>query len=140
MSICRSVTAAEPQPMHSIPWPPLLRREAYPGRRHRPNDLAGTRADRTDSADIGGVTLQDPHFPNFPRDTSRLRPCTVQAGSWRNDLPGDARTGPGSSAQAQAEAGDIVLLFGDEFEALTHPYLAHAWAKRGVDLRVPAPE
>lgn len=39
----------------------------------------------------------------------------------------------------QAEAGDIVLLFGDESEALTHPYLAHAWAKRGADLRVPAP-
>jgi hypothetical protein len=32
-----------------------------------------------------------------------------------------------------------VLLFGDESEALTHPYLAHAWAKRGADLRVPAP-
>lgn len=41
--------------------------------------------------------------------------------------------------KAQAEAGDIVLLFGDEAEALTHPYLAHAWAKRGADLRVPAP-
>lgn len=39
----------------------------------------------------------------------------------------------------QAEAGDIVLLFGDESEALTHPYLAHAWAKRGADLRIPAP-
>jgi transposase len=39
----------------------------------------------------------------------------------------------------QAEAGDIVLLFGDESEVLTHPYLAHAWAKRGADLRVPAP-
>ena len=39
----------------------------------------------------------------------------------------------------QAEAGDIVLLFGDESEALTHPYLAHVWAKRGADLRVPAP-
>jgi hypothetical protein len=39
--------------------------------------------------------------------------------------------------KAQAEAGDIVLLFGDESEALTHPYLAHAWAKRGADLRVP---
>ena len=39
----------------------------------------------------------------------------------------------------QAEAGDIVLLFGDESEALTHPYLARAWAKRGADLRVPAP-
>jgi hypothetical protein len=41
--------------------------------------------------------------------------------------------------KAQAEAGDVVLLFGDESEALTHPYLAHAWAKRGADLRVPAP-
>ena len=39
----------------------------------------------------------------------------------------------------QAEAGDIVLLYGDESEALTHPYLAHAWAKTGADLRVPAP-
>ena len=39
----------------------------------------------------------------------------------------------------QAEAGDIVLLYGDESEALTHPYLAHAWAKSGADLRVPAP-
>ena len=41
--------------------------------------------------------------------------------------------------KAQAEAGDIVLLFGDESEALTHPHLAQAWAKRGADLRVPAP-
>ena len=41
--------------------------------------------------------------------------------------------------KAQAEAGDIVLVFADESEALTHPYLARAWAKRGADLRVPAP-
>ena len=41
--------------------------------------------------------------------------------------------------KAQAEAGDIVLLFADEFEALTHPYLAHVWAKKGADLRIPAP-
>ena len=41
--------------------------------------------------------------------------------------------------EAQAEAGDIILLFGDESEALTHPYLARAWARRGADLRVPAP-
>ena len=39
----------------------------------------------------------------------------------------------------QAEAGDIVLLYGDESEASTHPYLARAWAKSGADLRVPAP-
>ena len=41
--------------------------------------------------------------------------------------------------KAQAAAGDIALLFADESEALTHPYLAHAWAKRGADLRVQAP-
>jgi len=39
----------------------------------------------------------------------------------------------------QAEAGDIVLLYGDESEALTHPYLARVWATAGADLRVPAP-
>ena len=32
--------------------------------------------------------------------------------------------------KAQAEAGDIILLYGDESEALTHPYLARAWACR----------
>ena len=41
--------------------------------------------------------------------------------------------------KAQAEAGDIALLFGDESEALTHPYLAHVWAKKGADLRISAP-
>ncbi len=30
-------------------------------------------------------------------------------------------------------------MFADESEALTHPYLARAWAKKGADLRVPAP-
>ena len=44
-----------------------------------------------------------------------------------------------SLRKAQAEAGDIILLYGDESEALTHPYLARAWALRGADLRVPAP-
>jgi len=37
----------------------------------------------------------------------------------------------------QAEAGDIVPLYGDESEALTHPYLARVWARSGADLRVP---
>ena len=41
--------------------------------------------------------------------------------------------------KAQAAAGDITLLFGDESEALTHPYLAQAWARRGADLRIQAP-
>src|SRR3954467_12729722 len=38
----------------------------------------------------------------------------------------------------QARAGDIHLLFGDESEALTHPYLAHCWARRGAEPRVEA--
>lgn len=33
----------------------------------------------------------------------------------------------------RGEAGDIVLLYGDESEALTHPYLARAWARSGAD-------
>ena len=41
--------------------------------------------------------------------------------------------------KAQAATGEIVLLFADESEALTHPYLARAWARRGADLRVEAP-
>ena len=41
--------------------------------------------------------------------------------------------------RAQVEAGDVALLYGDESEALTHPYLAHTWAERGADLRVQAP-
>jgi transposase len=44
-----------------------------------------------------------------------------------------------SLLRQQAQAGDIRLFFQDESEALTHPYLAHVWAKRGADLRIEAP-
>jgi transposase len=36
-------------------------------------------------------------------------------------------------------AGTIDLVFLDESEALTHPYLARCWARRGSDLRIQAP-
>ena len=36
-------------------------------------------------------------------------------------------------------AGAIRLLFGDESEVSTHPYLAHTWAPKGCDLKVQAP-
>jgi hypothetical protein len=29
----------------------------------------------------------------------------------------------------------LMTLFSDESQALTHPYLARAWAKRGAELR-----
>src|SRR5690349_24278891 len=41
--------------------------------------------------------------------------------------------------RAQAAAGAIDLVFLDESEALTHPYLARCWARRGSDLRIQAP-
>ena len=39
----------------------------------------------------------------------------------------------------QATAGAIDLVFLDESEALTHPYLARCWARRGTELRIQAP-
>jgi hypothetical protein len=41
--------------------------------------------------------------------------------------------------KTQAAAGAIDLLFLDESEALTHPYLARCWTRRGANLRVEAP-
>jgi transposase len=41
--------------------------------------------------------------------------------------------------KTQAAAGTIDLVFLDESEALTHPYLARCWARRGSDLRIQAP-
>jgi transposase len=39
----------------------------------------------------------------------------------------------------RAAAGAIDLVFLDESEALTHPYLARCWAPRGTELRIEAP-
>jgi transposase len=41
--------------------------------------------------------------------------------------------------KTQAAAGTIDLVFLDESEALTHPYLARCWARRGTELRIQAP-
>lgn len=41
--------------------------------------------------------------------------------------------------KTQAAAGAIDLVFLDESEALTHPYLARCWARRGANLRIEAP-
>jgi hypothetical protein len=41
--------------------------------------------------------------------------------------------------KTQAAAGAIDLVFLDESEALTHPYLARCWARRGAKLRIEAP-
>src|SRR5215216_3720421 len=41
--------------------------------------------------------------------------------------------------KTQAATGAIDLVFLDESEALTHPYLARCWARRGTELRIQAP-
>src|SRR5947209_12828041 len=41
--------------------------------------------------------------------------------------------------KTQSVAGAIDLVFLDESEALTHPYLARCWARRGTELRIQAP-
>jgi hypothetical protein len=41
--------------------------------------------------------------------------------------------------KTQAATGAIDLVFLDESEALTHPYLARCWARRGTELRIEAP-
>jgi transposase len=41
--------------------------------------------------------------------------------------------------KTRAAAGVIDLVFLDESEALTHPYLARCWARRGTELRIQAP-
>ena len=41
--------------------------------------------------------------------------------------------------KTQAAAGAIDLVFLDESEALTHPYLARCWAQHGTQLRIQAP-
>jgi transposase len=41
--------------------------------------------------------------------------------------------------KTQATAAAIDLVFLDESEALTHPYLARCWARRGTELRIQAP-
>src|SRR3954447_225305 len=46
---------------------------------------------------------------------------------------------PLADLKTQAVAGAIDLVFLDESEALTHPYLARCWARRGTELRIEAP-
>src|SRR5690348_17370797 len=57
--------------------------------------------------------------------------------------PGQSSGGGEPRAPCRSEGpgrgGAIDLVFLDESEALTHPYLARCWARRGSDLRIQAP-
>lgn len=129
---------AGPPPVKTEAALRVLRAVARSARRRQAelDDPAAHRRDQTGRAhrDRAVAALQGAAKKNFrwrrPRHTLKGRQIAVEIE--RVGLRLQLR-------KAQAEAGDIVLLYGDESEALTHPYLARAWAERGADLRVPAP-
>ena len=65
-----------------------------------------------------------------PRHTLKGRQDTAAVEASREHL---------ADLKTRAAAGAIDLVFLDESEALTHPYLARCWARRGSDLRIQAP-
>src|SRR3954465_11990571 len=69
--------------------------------------------------------------------------CLAAAASHSQRAPGRSRGRGQPSAPHRSEnpggSRAIDLVFLDESEALTHPYLARCWARRGVDLRIEAP-
>ena len=72
-----------------------------------------------------------PHFAfRRPRHTLKGRQDAAAVEDSRQRL---------ADLKRRAAPGAIDLVFLDESEALTHPYLARCWARRGSDLRIQAP-
>src|SRR3954452_3849644 len=98
---------------------------AAPVRRDRPARRAG---------DLGAVALAPITPKGFawrrPRHTLKGRQDAAAVAASRQHL---------ADLKTQAAAGAIDLVFLDESEALTHPYLARCWARRGTELRIEAP-
>jgi hypothetical protein len=65
-----------------------------------------------------------------PRHTLKGRQDTAAVEASRQRL---------ADLKTRAATGAIDLVFLDESEALTHPYLARCWARRGTELRIQAP-
>src|SRR5215218_5204158 len=65
-----------------------------------------------------------------PRHTLKGRQDTAAVKASRQHI---------ADLKTRAAAGAIDLVFLDESEALTHPYLARCWARRGTELRIQAP-
>jgi hypothetical protein len=108
--------------------------------RGRADGLDPAAAQGRDPAPVRGrhLALAAEHPAAAKRGFAWRRPRHTLIG--RQDPQAVARAGLRLNLlRQQAQAGDIRLLFADESEALTHPYLAHAWAKRGADLRLEAP-
>src|SRR3954452_3906131 len=111
-----------------------------PGRRYAPRwrldagatvrrDCPARRAD-----DLAAVAVA----PTAPKGFAWRRPRHTLKG--RQDAAAvEASRQHLADLKTQAAAGAIDLVFLDESEALTHPYLARCWARRGTELRIQAP-
>src|SRR4051794_10580032 len=98
---------------------------AAPVRRDRPARRAG---------DLAAVAVA----PIAPKGFAWRRPRHTLKG--RQDAAAVAASHQRlADLKTQAAAGTIDLVFLDESEALTHPYLARCWARRGTELGIQAP-
>src|SRR5215212_4755793 len=115
-------------------------RGGNPGRRHAPRRRLDTAAlVRRDcsprrAGDLAALALAPTASKGFvfrrPRHTLKGRQDATAVEASRQHL---------ADLKTQAAAGAIDLVFLDESEALTHPYLARCWARRGTELRIQAP-
>src|SRR3954466_13549258 len=115
-------------------------RRGDPGRRHAPRWRldAGAPVCRDCPAwragDLAAVALA----PIAPKGFAWRRPRHTLKG--RQDVAAVAASRERlADLKTRAAAGAIDLVFLDESEALTHPYLARCWARRGTELRIQAP-
>ena len=84
-----------------------------------------------DFAPVAGAPIAPKGFAwRRPRHTLKGRQDAAAVAASRERL---------ADLKTQAAAGAIDLVFLDESEALTHPYLARCWARRGTELRIQAP-
>jgi transposase len=115
-----------------------LRRRQRPGQQAKIGPHAGAPVCRDCPArwasDLAAVALA----PIAPKGFAWRRPRHTLKG--RQDAAAvEASCQHLADLKTQAAAGAIDLVFLDESEALTHPYLARCWARRGTELRIQAP-
>src|SRR3954453_14156055 len=115
-------------------------RRGDPGRRHAPRW-------RLDAA----ASMRRDHPARRAGDLTALALASIAPKGFAFRRPRHMLKGPQDPAavaasrqhlanlKTQAVAGAIDLVFLDESEALTHPYLARCWARRGAELRIEAP-
>src|SRR3954452_1783223 len=119
---CRGDRRVDPERRHAPRW--RLDVDA-PSRRDCPARRAG---------DLAAVACA----PTAPKGFAWRRPRHTLKGR-QESAAVEASRERLAELKTKAAAGAIDLVFLDESEVLTHPYLARCWARRGAELRIQAP-